>query len=203
MKSLLISFSRLIQRMITFRLWTWMSGLSTRLGSVWRLGYVHGADATVMFGRHVHLAGPEFMKIGAHSCFGEGTTLGCYALIPGARPKLAIGAGCDFGAFNRIACCKEVTIGDHLLSGGYCLITDNDHGNFTEKELMLPPVCRDICSKGGVNIGNNVWLGERVTICSGVTIGDGAVIAAGAVVTHDVPAYSMAAGVPARVIKKL
>lgn len=42
-----------------------------------------------------------------------------------------------------------------------------------------------------------------MTICSGVTIGDGAVIAAGAVVTHDVPAYSMAAGVPARVIKKL
>lgn len=52
-------------------------------------------------------------------------------------------------------------------------------------------------------IGNNVWIGRNVCIMPGVTIGDGAVIGANAVVTHDIPAYSVAAGVPAKVIKTI
>jgi virginiamycin A acetyltransferase len=53
-----------------------------------------------------------------------------------------------------------------------------------------------------LTIGNDVWIGDRVAILSGCRkIGNGAVIAAGAVVTHDVPAYSVVGGVPAKVIK--
>lgn len=51
-----------------------------------------------------------------------------------------------------------------------------------------------------IKIGNHVWIGTRVTILKGVTVGDNAIIAAGAVVTHDVPANSIVAGVPAKVI---
>ena len=54
-----------------------------------------------------------------------------------------------------------------------------------------------------VVIGKNVWLGASVTVVPGVTIGDNAVIAAGAVVTKDVPANTIAAGVPAKVIREL
>ena len=50
-------------------------------------------------------------------------------------------------------------------------------------------------------IGNDVWIGQGVLIKPGVTIGNGAVIGMGSVVTHDVPAYAVAAGNPARVIK--
>ena len=53
-----------------------------------------------------------------------------------------------------------------------------------------------------VVIGNHVWIAAGAMILKGVTIGDGAVIAAGAVVTKDVPAYCLAAGVPARVIRE-
>lgn len=56
-------------------------------------------------------------------------------------------------------------------------------------------------NKGPVYIGNNVWLGDNVTILSGVTIGDGAVVGAGSVVTKDIPAFAVAAGSPARIIK--
>ena len=59
-----------------------------------------------------------------------------------------------------------------------------------------------IVSKGPVVIGDNVWIGDKVTVLPGVTIGDGAVIAANAVVTKDVPAYSVVAGNPAKIIKQ-
>ena len=56
-------------------------------------------------------------------------------------------------------------------------------------------------SKGGVNIGNDCWIGQHVFIVGGVTIGDGAVVYAGAVVTKDVPPYAIVGGVPARIIR--
>lgn len=52
-------------------------------------------------------------------------------------------------------------------------------------------------------IGRNAWIGVNVTILPGITIGDGAIVAAGAVVTHDVPPHTLAAGVPAKIVKKL
>ena len=52
-----------------------------------------------------------------------------------------------------------------------------------------------------VVIGNDVWIGENVFINDGITIGDGAIIGAHSVVTHDIPAYAVAAGVPARILR--
>ena len=58
-------------------------------------------------------------------------------------------------------------------------------------------------SKGGIHIEKNVWIGNNVCILSSVNIGKGAIIGANSVVTHDVPPYCVAAGNPARIIKKL
>ena len=56
-------------------------------------------------------------------------------------------------------------------------------------------------AKGPVIIGNACWIGDRVTILPGVNIGDGAIIGANSVVTKDIPAFSIAAGSLARILK--
>ena len=78
-----------------------------------------------------------------------------------------------------------------------------DHGDNSFEQLSIPPADRPLFIKGEVRIGNNVWIGRNVCIMPGVTIGDGAVIGANAVITHDIPPYSVAAGVPAKIIKKI
>lgn len=60
----------------------------------------------------------------------------------------------------------------------------------------------DVTTKGDIVLDEDVWVGSNAVILSGVHIGRGAVIAAGSVVTKDVPAYTIVAGVPAKVIKK-
>jgi len=56
-------------------------------------------------------------------------------------------------------------------------------------------------ASSGVSIGENVWVGARVTILDGVTIGDNAIIGAHSLVTKDVPANTIVAGTPAKVIR--
>jgi acetyltransferase-like isoleucine patch superfamily enzyme len=70
-------------------------------------------------------------------------------------------------------------------------------------EASIPPVKRTLKSKGEVKIGNNVWIGDKATILGGVTIGDNVIIGANSVVTHDVPSNCVAAGNPAKIIKKI
>ena len=58
-------------------------------------------------------------------------------------------------------------------------------------------------SEGPTRIGDNVWCGANVVITSGVTVGERCVIGSNSVVTHDLPSHSLAAGAPARVLKRI
>ena len=92
----------------------------------------------------------------------------------------------------QIVCSQRITIGQGVAIADGVLIRDtDDHDLDVEGYEKVKPV----------TIGNHVWIGQRATILKGVTIGDGAVVAAGAVVTKDVPANSVVAGVPAKVIR--
>ncbi len=91
-----------------------------------------------------------------------------------------------------------VTIGHHTLIAMHCRILSSNH--------TIPDVNTLIRSQPNiplpVKIGSDVWLGAGVTVLGGVTISDGCVVGAGAVVTKDLPAYSVAVGIPAKVIKQ-
>lgn len=93
----------------------------------------------------------------------------------------------------NLSCFQRIEIGDNVaISENVCIRDSDNHqihgGNHTKTNR--------------VRIGNNVWIGMNSTVLKGVTIGDGAIIAAGSVVTKDVPDQCMAAGIPAKVIRK-
>jgi acetyltransferase-like isoleucine patch superfamily enzyme len=81
-----------------------------------------------------------------------------------------------------------------------CYITDASH-RFDDPDR--PVTWQGFTSKGPTRIGDNVWCGVNVVVTTGVTIGDRCVIGANSVVTSDIPPYSVAAGVPARVIRTI
>ncbi len=93
---------------------------------------------------------------------------------------------------------SRLEIGENTLIAPFCYIVDYDH---VTRDKDIPIISQGFVSKP-IIIGRNVWLGARVMVLKGVKIGDNSVIGAGAVVTHDIPANSVAAGIPAEVIKK-
>lgn len=113
-------------------------------------------------------------------------------------PSIDIGSNVSMMENCHISCCNKITIGDGCLLGSNVFITDNFHGDNSRKQLLIPPINRPLDVRGEVKIGKNVWIGRNVCIMPGVSIGDYAVVGANAVVTRDVPASSVAAGVPAR-----
>ena len=155
---------------------------------------------------------PNCISVGSRTSFGDWIYLTAWdkykcikygeEYLQQLNPELVIGADCCFGAFNHITCTNKIIIGDRCLTGKWVTITDNSHGRTDYQSLQIAPIRRPIYSKGPVIIGNDVWIGEKATILPGVTIGNGAVVAANTVVTKDVPAYSVVAGNPARIIKQ-
>jgi acetyltransferase-like isoleucine patch superfamily enzyme len=117
-------------------------------------------------------------------------------------PSIRIGNNVSINYNVHIACINEIIIGDGTLLGSKIFITDHYHGNTSMESLQIPPSDRKLESKGSVVIGNNVWIGENVSIMPDVKIGDNAVIGANAVVTKNVPAFSVAVGAPAKIIKR-
>ncbi len=104
---------------------------------------------------------------------------------------LTIEDNVSIGDRTEIHVGESVRIGRGTLIAWDCCIMDRDYHCIDGITEHTAPV----------SIGENVWICCNAIILKGVTIGDGAVIGAGAVVTHDVPAHTMVAGNPARVIK--
>lgn len=145
-------------------------------------GYHEPREITALLekltGRHVDesvaVFPPLYSDCGKNLHFGKG---------------IFVNAGCHFQDQGGIF------IGDGTLIGHGVVFATVDHD--------LDPQRRGDKTVAPITVGKNVWIGARATITKGVTIGDGAVVAAGAVVTKDVPANTVVAGVPAKVIKHI
>lgn len=119
------------------------------------------------------------------------------------QPNLLIGNNVSFNFRCHIGVIDKVVIGNNVLVGSNVLITDHNHGRNNLSDIELAPQIRELCSKGPVIIEDNVWIGENVSILSNVKVGRNSIIGANSVVIRNVPAYSVVAGSPARVIKYL
>lgn len=110
--------------------------------------------------------------------------------------QIRIGNYCLISPGVRISSAQSISIGDNCMFAANVYISDSDwHGIYNRIRPFR-------CTKPVV-LENNVWLGESVIVNKGVRIGENSVVGAGSVVTKDIPANSIAAGNPARVIKSI
>jgi acetyltransferase-like isoleucine patch superfamily enzyme len=131
---------------------------------------------------------------------GEGTLLepGCWlTLAPAAR--ITIGEDCFLNRNTMLAALESIEIGDHTMFANGCFVGDSAH-RFDDADT--PITQQGFTSKGPVRIGSNCWLGVNVVVTSGVTIGDRCVIGANSVVTRDLAPGTVAAGSPAKPLKR-
>jgi acetyltransferase-like isoleucine patch superfamily enzyme len=112
----------------------------------------------------------------------------------GVNGRVSIGDRVALNSFVQLYGHGGISLGDETQIGPGTIITTTGH-DYTERNLEahFKPII----------IGKRVWVGANATIIGGVTIGDCAVIGAGAVVIRDIPAHSVAVGVPARVVRQL
>lgn len=124
----------------------------------------------------------------------------CVFCIAASGSRIVIGDNVGISG-STINADKSITIGNNVLIGSGCLITDSDSHSldFSDRQERSG----DHIATAPVVIGNDVFIGARSMVLKGVTIGDRAIVGAGSVVTKDVPADCIVAGNPAKMIKQL
>ena len=182
-----------------------MNGLLSRVFSkLYRIGFSHcyrwsfqqlGLGATLF--RPFRIDGGNGISLGEKTIIQRGAWLYCCG-VDGRSATLAIGTGCVLGYNNHIAAVGKVVIGDCVLTANNVYISDNIHGY---EDISTPVMYQPVFFKKAVFIGDGCWIGENVSII-GARIGKNCVIGANAVVTHDIPDYSVAVGIPAVVIRQ-
>ena len=150
------------------------------------------------FGGHADMRGRVRFKLQGRAVFGRGFIaegdISTVSVVVRENATLIIGDDVYMNYGVTIEACHEIRVGDHVLMAPLVSIID-DNRHETEPGAVL--------YKGPIVIGNNVWLARNVAVIPGASIGDGCVIAANSVVCTDIPPNSLAAGAPARVIRKL
>ncbi|MGL5082088.1 MAG: acyltransferase [Microcoleaceae cyanobacterium] len=129
---------------------------------------------------------------------GDNVIVSKNCVIQGKTGPVIIGDKTDLGCNVVLTSSSGIYIGKSVLIASNCYLGGGRYGT---DRLDIPMMEQGIYTKGPVVIEDDVWLGAGATVLDGVTIGKGSIIGAGAVVTKDLPAYSVAAGVPAKVLR--
>ena len=184
------------------RAWSWAS----RAGAI-----VPGTPAAGRFGRFgpgSFIAWPvntllneRYMWIGRDTRIGPHVSLSV-GMAPGQAavcdPALRIGDRCVIGRNSAVVAHLSIELGDDVWLGHDVYVTDQNHGY----EDVTRPISEQFQEERPVSIGERAWLGTGVIVLPGARIGRHVTVAAGSVVTRDLPDFSVAAGNPARVLKR-
>ena len=157
-------------------------------------------DKTSHIRKPYSISNGRYIKILGNSYICSHSTLSCFDHYSGEEyvPSIVIENDVFINSyFCALSACR-LTIGHDTFIGPNVLVTNENHGlDPTIMNYGLQPLL-----VGDVIIENNCWIGGHVIILPGVIVGHHSIVGAGSVVTKSIPAYSIAAGNPARVIKK-
>lgn len=134
---------------------------------------------------------------------GDGVNIGAYTVIEASGiitnlgKGIRVGNNSGIGGFSFIGGAGGVSIGNDVIMGQWVSFHPENH-NF---DLIDIPIRLQGVNRKGIVIEDDCWIGAKVTFLDGAHVGRGCVIAAGTVVRGEIPAYSIAGGIPAKVIK--
>lgn len=203
------------QKLMTFwyMMWFAIRGLLHRI-------FIKKVKGILLVGRNVRIAYPSHLNVGSNTIIEDGVeinalstegihlgdrvTIGKYAII---RPSnlygasigvgLTLGNKSNIGPYSYVGCSGKITIGNNVMMGPrVSLFAENHIFENTDINIQAQGV-----TTAPIVIEDDCWIASNVVILAGVTIGKGTVIAAGSVVNANFPAYSVIAGVPAKLIK--
>ncbi|MEZ7514290.1 acetyltransferase [Flavobacterium frigidarium] len=150
------------------------------------------------------IRGKKFIIIGQGFTTGFNCRLDAFNIFDKIEPLIKIGKNVQINDDVHIGAIDKIEIRDNVLIASKVFITDHDHGVYSgvncDSPLSIPD--KRLLHSKAVIIEKNVWIGEFVSILKGVTIGEGAIIGTMSVVNRNIPAYTIAVGSPAKVIKK-
>ncbi len=127
---------------------------------------------------------------------GKNSTIEDFSVVNNGMGTVAIGNEVRIGLSNVII--GPVHIGNQVILAQNVVLSGLNHGY----QDIETPICKQPCTTAKITIEDECWIGANVVVTAGVTVGKHSIIAAGSVVTKDIPPYSIAAGNPARIIKK-
>lgn len=114
-------------------------------------------------------------------------------------PIMKIGRGTSIGFYGAIGVSNKIIIGENVMIAGYVQINDTNH---CYEDITKPIAHQPVYSNGPIIIEDDCWIGLGSHILGGVTIGKHSVVGANSVVTKSIPPFSVAVGVPAKVVKQ-
>ena len=174
-----------------------------------------GVGRNVTFGSHVVLRHPHKIRIGSnvviddHCCLdakgtsnegirlGDGVFIGRNTILSCKNGDIVVGDHANIGFNVEVFAAATVRIGANVLVAAYTYLVGGDH-LYDRTDV---PVLFQGRTASGIDVGDNVWLGAHVVVTDGARIGRDAIVGAGAVVIGEIPAFHIAAGVPARLVR--